>query len=108
MRLEEILTRDRAAVFFHARWSGPSVVALRVLREKMKIHGVSEREIEMVDVDDEGAPIARLMDAGFQFHGGGEAVVVRAGRIHYFSVLFADPDSMSQRVDSFLDEHKKA
>lgn len=107
--LDEILARPHASVFFHATWSGPSVVALRTLRDGLRQRGIPEQEIEIVDVDEEEAEaISRLAHQGYPFNGAGEAAIVRDGIIRHFAVLFSETDSMVHRVNAFLDEHQKA
>ncbi len=104
--LAEILTRKRASIFFHAPWSGPSNVALRVLQEELLVGGVPRDDLCVVDVSSEEKTIHRLMDEGLALHGYGEAAVVRDGKIRYFVVLGQKNEAVAARVSDFLHEHR--
>ena len=104
--LAEILRQKRASVFFHASWSGPSHVALRALRDHLSVSAIPESEITIIDVDAEEKTICRLVDEGISLHGYGEAVVIRDGKIRHFSALGRGDDTITMRIDTFLNEHR--
>jgi hypothetical protein len=104
--LAEILRQKRASVFFHAPWSGPSNVALRALRDHLSGYSIQEDEIAIIDVDTEEKAICLLVDEGVSLHGYGEAAVIRDGKIRHFSVLGRGDDTITMRIDTFLNEHR--
>lgn len=106
--LAEVFTEEKGAVFFHAPWSGPSVVALRLLRQRIRARSMPEDQVRIIDVDAEAPAIDRYVAEGLALNGYGEAAVIRNGRIDHFTVLGARGAGLVDRVETFLDETQKA
>jgi hypothetical protein len=96
----EILRQERAAVFFHAPWSGPSVLALTRLRS------IGDDDIRVVDVDVETGVADILKKEGYSLGGWGEVAVIRSGVIRYFVPLARDVATLDLRIAEFLDEKR--
>lgn len=71
-------TLGDAVIFFHARWSAPSVMALRELTERED----SGNDLPLYEIDiDTTTPEAIRAKFGFISHGWGETVRIRDGKM---------------------------
>jgi hypothetical protein len=103
--LPEVLRKANGAVYFHARWSAPSVLGLAKLRDAMTARGMPGEAISVVDLDAHQDAIESLAEQGCKFGGWGEAAVIRDGKVTFFLALAHGP-GVEARITKFLDEER--
>jgi len=87
----------------HARWSGPSVVALSRLRGAVAAAAIRPDEFHVIDLDETPA-IYDLPELSRLIHGWGEAFLIRNGTISGFRVLGRDKHKPDEQIQALLDE----
>jgi hypothetical protein len=98
--VSEVFQQEKAAIFFHAPWSGPSVQALA------RLEGTGESDIRIINLEIENDTVDVLKKEGYPIDGWGEAMVIRSGRVRYFAPLARDPATLDLRLAEFLNEKR--
>lgn len=98
-----IASIEHGAVFLHARWSGPSVLALQHLRQAWSAARLPDSELHVLDLD-EHSSLAELPELFGKVHGYGEAFHVRRGSITYFHALGRTRIKVDDEIQTFIQQ----
>ena len=94
---------ERGSVYLLARWSGPSVAALQLLRAAWSAAGLPESELHILDWD-EHSYLGDLPELSGRVHGWGEAFHVRHGSITHFHILGRNRATTNDEIQTFIQQ----
>ena len=98
-----IASIGHGSVFLLAKWSGPSVLALKRLQKAWTAAGLPESELHVLDWDQHEQRLrATQPEISGRVHGWGEAFNVRRGTITGFQVLGRVAARLDQEVEAFV------
>jgi hypothetical protein len=101
MAAATITSIQRGIVFLMAQWSGGAQWAYPKLVAFLKEHGISSEELHVLDVDDH-PELYDLSELAGKIHGWGEALVVKDGRIVFFTRLGKDQPLIQEHCHELL------
>ena len=101
MTATDITSIQRGIVFLLAPWSGPAHSAQRFLVSFLERHDIHADELHVLDVDAH-PELYDVPDLVGKIHGWGEALVVKDGRIAFFTPLAKDLRTIQERCDELL------
>ena len=101
MTLTTITSIQRGIVFLMAEWSGGAQWAYRKLVAFMEQHGVPLEQLQVLNVDDH-PELYDMPELSGKIHGWGEVVVLKEGRIVFFTRLGKDQHLIQENLDELL------
>ena len=101
MTTASIISIQRGIVFLMATWSGGSQWAFPKLVAFLESHGIPSEQLFVLDVD-QHRELYALPELVGKIHGWGDAMVVKDGKIVFFTRLGKDQHLIQQHCDELL------
>jgi hypothetical protein len=101
-----ISTIERGIVFLHARWSGPSAMALNRLRLAITAAKIPSDALHVIDLD-ESPGVYNVPELSGRIHGWGEAFFIRDSAISAFRILARDKRTLDEEIRRLLNDNPR-
>jgi hypothetical protein len=101
MTTTSITSIQRGIIFLMATWSSGAQWALPKLVSFLEQHNISSEQLHVLDID-EHPGLYDLPELTGKIHGWGEALIVKDGRIVFFTRLGKDQHLIQEHCDELL------